>query len=104
MLEQYHAGQETGTGQASARPKNPAPRRGVSAPSPDRTAADRRHKLCAGVVSDGFGLISHHEAGDDALVALAHETGQRLEAVKEIWNEALGERRRSRGLKRGRAS
>jgi hypothetical protein len=52
----------------------------------------------------GFGLISHHEAGGDALVALAHETGKRLEAVKEIWNEALRERRRSRGLKRGRAS
>jgi hypothetical protein len=52
----------------------------------------------------GFGLISHHEAGGDALVALAHETRQRLEAVKEIWNEALRGRRRSRGLKRGRAS
>ena len=48
----------------------------------------------------GFGLISHHEAGGDALVALAYETGQRLEAVKEIWNEALRERRRSRSLKR----
>ena len=52
----------------------------------------------------GFGLISHHEAGGDAIVALADETGQRLEAVKEIWNEMLGERRRSRGLKRRRAS
>jgi hypothetical protein len=52
----------------------------------------------------GFGLISHHEAGGDALVALAYATAQRLEAVKEIWNEMLGERRRSRGLKRGRAS
>src|SRR4051794_25042953 len=52
----------------------------------------------------GFGLISHHEAGGDALVALAYETGQRLEAVKEIWNEMLGERRRSRSLKRRRAS
>jgi hypothetical protein len=41
----------------------------------------------------GFGLISHREAGGDALVALAHETGQRLQAVKEIWNEALRERR-----------
>jgi hypothetical protein len=41
----------------------------------------------------GFGLISHHEAGGDALVALAHETRQRLESVKEIWNEALRERR-----------
>jgi hypothetical protein len=49
----------------------------------------------------GFGLISHHEAGGDAIVALAYETGQRLEAVKEIWNEMLGERRR---LKRRRAS
>ena len=52
----------------------------------------------------GFGLISHHEAGGDAIVALAHETGKRLEAVKEIWNEILGERRRSRGMKRRRAS
>jgi hypothetical protein len=52
----------------------------------------------------GFGLISHHEAGGDALVALAYETGQRLEAVKEIWNEMLGEKRRSRRLKRRRAS
>jgi hypothetical protein len=52
----------------------------------------------------GFGLISHHEAGGDAIVALAEETRQRLEAVKEIWNEMLGERRRSRGLKRRRAS
>src|SRR6195952_3195191 len=52
----------------------------------------------------GFGLISHHEAGGDALVALAYQTGQRLEAVKEIWNEMLGERRRTRGLKRRRVS
>ncbi len=52
----------------------------------------------------GFGLISHHEAGGDAIVALADETGQRLEAVKEIWNEMLGERQRSRGQKRRRAS
>jgi hypothetical protein len=52
----------------------------------------------------GFGLISHHEAGGDALVALAYETGQRLEAVKEIWNEALRERWRSRSLKRRRVS
>jgi hypothetical protein len=41
----------------------------------------------------GFGLISHHEPGGDALVALAHETGKRLQAVKEIWNKALRERR-----------
>ena len=41
----------------------------------------------------GFGLISHREAGGDAVVALAHETGKRLESVKEIWNEALRERR-----------
>jgi hypothetical protein len=41
----------------------------------------------------GFGLISHHEAGGDAIVALAHETGKRLEAVKGIWNEALREKR-----------
>jgi hypothetical protein len=52
----------------------------------------------------GFGLISHHEAGGDALVALAHETGKRLESVKEIWNEALGERQRSRSARRRRAS
>ncbi|MHB8269781.1 hypothetical protein [Bradyrhizobium sp.] len=41
----------------------------------------------------GFGLISHHEAGGDAIVALAHETGKRLEAVKDIWNEVLREKR-----------
>jgi hypothetical protein len=52
----------------------------------------------------GFGLISHHEAGGDALVALAHETRQRLEAVKEIWNEMLEEKQRSRSLKHRRAS
>jgi hypothetical protein len=52
----------------------------------------------------GFGLISHREAGGDAIVTLAHETGKRLEAVKEIWNEALRERRRSRNLKRRRVS
>jgi hypothetical protein len=52
----------------------------------------------------GFGLISHHEAGGDALVALAYATGQRLEAVKEIWNEMLEERRRSRSLNHRRAS
>jgi hypothetical protein len=52
----------------------------------------------------GYGLISHHEAGGDAIVALADETGQRLEAVKKIWNKMLGERRRSRNLKRRRAS
>src|ERR1700709_2788802 len=50
----------------------------------------------------GFGLISHHEAGGDALVALAHETRQRLEAVKGIWNEMLEERQRSRSSKRRR--
>jgi hypothetical protein len=52
----------------------------------------------------GYGLISHHEAGGDAIVALAHETGKRLEAVKEIWNEVLGEKQRSRALKRRRMS
>jgi hypothetical protein len=52
----------------------------------------------------GYGLISHHEAGGDAIVALADETGQRLEAVKEIWNEMLRERQRSRSLKRRRAA
>src|SRR5258707_10485812 len=41
----------------------------------------------------GYGLISHHEAGGDAIVALADETRQRLESVKEIWNEMLRERR-----------
>ena len=50
----------------------------------------------------GFGLISHHETGGDAIVALADETRQRLEAVKEIWNEMLGEKRRSRSPKRRR--
>jgi hypothetical protein len=52
----------------------------------------------------GHGLISHHEAGGDAIVALAHETGQRLETVKKIWNEMLGEKQRSRNLKHRRAS
>ena len=52
----------------------------------------------------GYGLISHHEAGGDAIVALADETGQRLDAVKQIWNEMLVEKRRSRSRKRGRAS
>jgi hypothetical protein len=52
----------------------------------------------------GFGLLSHHEAGGDAIVALAHETGKRLEAIKEIWNEVLNEKRRSRHLKRRRIS
>jgi hypothetical protein len=52
----------------------------------------------------GYGLISHHEAGGDAIVALAEETGQRLESVKRIWNEMLGERRRYRSPKRRRAS
>ena len=52
----------------------------------------------------GHGLISHHEAGGDAIVALAQATGQRLEAVKEIWNEMLGEKQRSRASKRRRAS
>jgi hypothetical protein len=41
----------------------------------------------------GFGLISHHETDGDAFVALADETRQRLESVKEIWNEMLKERR-----------
>ncbi|HXO70325.1 MAG TPA: hypothetical protein VN838_15275 [Bradyrhizobium sp.] len=52
----------------------------------------------------GFGLISHHEAGGDAIVTLAHETGKRLEAVKEIWNEVLREKQRSRSRKRRRES
>jgi hypothetical protein len=52
----------------------------------------------------GYGLISHHEAGGDAIVALAEETRQRLEAVKEIWNAMLEEKRRSRSPKRRRAS
>jgi hypothetical protein len=51
----------------------------------------------------GYGLISHHEADGDAIMALADETGQRLEAVKEIWNEMLGERQRSRSPRRRRA-
>jgi hypothetical protein len=52
----------------------------------------------------GFGLISHHEAGGDAIVALAHETRQRLESVKEIWSEMLGEKQRLRSSKRRQAS
>jgi hypothetical protein len=44
----------------------------------------------------GYGLILHHEAGGDAIMALAHETGQRLAAVKEIWNAMLEVKRRSR--------
>jgi hypothetical protein len=50
----------------------------------------------------GFGLISHHEAGGDALVALAYETGQRLETVKEVWNEMLWERRSPKRARRRR--
>jgi len=52
----------------------------------------------------GYGLISHDETGGDAIVSLAHETRQRLEAVKEIWNEMLEEKRRSRSPRRRRAS
>jgi hypothetical protein len=52
----------------------------------------------------GYGLILHHEAGGDAIVALAQETGQRLKAVKEIWSEMLREKQRSCGLKRRGAS
>jgi hypothetical protein len=52
----------------------------------------------------GFGLISHHEAGGDAIVALAYETGQRLESVKQIWNEMVQERQRPDEAKRRRAS
>jgi hypothetical protein len=52
----------------------------------------------------GHGLVLHREAGGDAIVALAEETGQRLESVKQIWNEMLGEKQRSRGPKRRRAS
>jgi hypothetical protein len=51
----------------------------------------------------GYGLISHHEAAGDAIVALADETRQRLEAVKETWNEMLGDKRRSHSPKRRRA-
>jgi hypothetical protein len=50
----------------------------------------------------GYGLISHHETGGDAIVALAHETGQRLESIKEIWNEMLREKRRFRSPSRHR--
>jgi hypothetical protein len=52
----------------------------------------------------GYGLILHHETGGNAIVALAQETGQRLESVKKIWNEMLGEKQRSRNAKRRRAS
>ena len=52
----------------------------------------------------GYGLVLHHEAGGDAIVALAEETGQRLESVKKIWNEMLGEKQRVGSRKRRRAS
>jgi hypothetical protein len=48
----------------------------------------------------GYGLILRHEAGGDAVVALAQEAGQRLEAVKEIWREMLAEKRGFRSPKR----
>jgi hypothetical protein len=48
----------------------------------------------------GCGLILHHETGGDAIVALAQETGQRLEAVKKNWNEMLWEKRGFRSPKR----
>ena len=44
----------------------------------------------------GHGLIAQDDNGGDAIVALAWETAQRLEAVKTIWNKMLGERRRAR--------
>jgi hypothetical protein len=100
MLEQYHAGQATGTGQASARTKTARRNKplllilGIEEPLTDAINYVQAMYLM------GYGLISHHAAGGDAIVALAHETGQRLEAVKEIWSEMLGERQRSRGPKR----
>jgi len=44
----------------------------------------------------GHGLIAQDDNGGDAIVALAWETAQRLETVKEIWNKMLDERRRAR--------
>jgi hypothetical protein len=44
----------------------------------------------------GHGLIAQDDNGGDAIVALAWETMQRLEAVKTIWNKMLDERRRAR--------
>ncbi|MEA2944396.1 MAG: hypothetical protein QOD09_4925 [Bradyrhizobium sp.] len=92
MWEQYHAGQATGTGQASARTETarraePFPILLIEQPLTDAI------NFAQALYLMGFGLISHHEAGGDAIVALAHETGKRLEAVKEIWNEALREKR-----------
>jgi hypothetical protein len=52
----------------------------------------------------GYGLILHHETGGDAIVALAQETGQRLESVKKIWNKMLQEKRGARSPRRRRAS
>jgi hypothetical protein len=104
VLEQYHAAQATGTGkrpraQKTARRNKPLSLiLGIEEPLTDAINYVQALYLM------GFGLISHHEAGGDALVALADETRQRLEAVKEIWNEMLEEKRRSRGFKRRRAS
>jgi hypothetical protein len=102
MLEQYHAAQATGTGQAPACTKTAS--RAGSFPlilRIEQPLTDAINYVQAMYLM-GFGLISHREAGGDAIVALAHETGKRLETVKEIWNEMLGERQRSRSRKRRR--
>ncbi|MEA2885823.1 MAG: hypothetical protein QOD11_183 [Bradyrhizobium sp.] len=104
MLEQYHAAPATGTGQAPACTKTA--RRAGSFPlilGIEEPLTDAINYVQAMYLM-GYGLISHHEAGGDAIAALAEETGQRLEAVKEIWNEMLGEKRRCRNLRRRRAS
>jgi hypothetical protein len=61
----------------------------VKRPRAQKTARRAIHYVQA-LYLMGYGLISHYEAGGDAIVALAEETGQRLEAVKKIWNEMLG--------------
>jgi hypothetical protein len=44
----------------------------------------------------GHGLTAHDETGGDAVAALAYAAGDRLEAVKTIWNRMCEERRRQR--------
>jgi hypothetical protein len=41
----------------------------------------------------GQGLILHHDEGGDAVAVRAYAAGERLEAVKTIWNRMLEERR-----------
>jgi hypothetical protein len=44
----------------------------------------------------GYGLVLHHEAGGDAVAALAHVAAERLRVVEEKWNEAVEAGRRER--------